>query len=60
MHAPTVGRRLWQAEVAVEPEEFQFVGMRSREALIALAQEIRAHIWIRMTADSPKQADFTG
>lgn len=63
-YAPTAHRRLRQArdavERAVEPEEFQFAGMRCREALVVLAQEVRVHFGIPLAPDSPKQADFTG
>jgi hypothetical protein len=55
-------RRLDQAEEALkladEAEEFQAVGMRCREALLAFMSAVRDHSMVRPGVEAPKAGDF--
>lgn len=59
-----VFRRQEQAKVsydhAVEPEDYQTIGMQLRECLISLAAAVRRRVPLSTDAVRPKDADFAG
>ena len=59
-----VSWRKWEQAVeaagqAEEPEDFQAVGMRLRECLIAFVKETWKDEWLSDTESAPKRADFS-
>jgi len=57
--------RLWSQALeahntAKEAEDFQAVGVRLREALISLVEEVREANWTRDVEPEPKAGDFDG
>ncbi len=56
-------RRLWEQaaeaqNVAEEAEDFQTVGMRCRETLVSLAQDLASNDLVPASQDAPKASDF--
>lgn len=63
-HVPTSWRRYRQAVQAMngatEAEDYQAVGIKCRDALIAVAKEHADSQWVGDIAERPKAADFKG
>ncbi|MCG7394274.1 hypothetical protein MHY87_15315 [Microvirga sp. ACRRW] len=47
-------------ERAIEPEEFQAIGLMLRECLLSLIAALRRHVLVPHDVEHPKNADFVG